>query len=263
MRILFRESRPWLHSFAAVLVGAVILILSLKLGSVKLTAVEFVNSVLSYPEKPALALRNIIKLSGNWVLERANLNERVERLELKNLALEEALQRAGVKVPPSGGGYINAVVTLRYPQEWWQELRIDKGTQDGVRDGAAVSSEGFLVGRVTRTSGRSSWVELITSSSFLIAAAVDQTRDLGVVAGDGKGHLRLLYVPDERNIKRGMSVSTSLMNDIIPPGLSIGTIIGAGEEKEGYREMRLAAGAHLTQLYSVEVFTPYGEGSLK
>lgn len=261
MRILCRESRPWLNSFISVLAGAAILFLSAGTDGVKHGAVELVNGILSYPEKPVLYLRNIIKLSGNRVLERDNLNERVEKLELKNLALEEALQRAGVKSPAPKGGYLRAVVTLRYPQEWWQELRIDKGAQEGVREGAAVASEGFLVGRVTRVSAHSSWVELITSSSFLIAAAVDQTRDLGVAAGDGMGHLRLLYIPEERNVRRGMSVSTSLMSDVIPPGLAIGTIIGIDEEKEGYKEMRLSAGAHLTQLYNVDVFMPSSGGA--
>ena len=58
-----------------------------------------------------------------------------------------------------------------------------------------------------------------------------------------------------------MSVSTSLMSDVIPPGLAIGTIIGIDEEKEGYKEMRLSAGAHLTQLYNVDVFMPSSGGA--
>ena len=52
-----------------------------------------------------------------------------------------------------------------------------------------------------------------------------------------------------------MTISTSLMSDLIPPGLPVGTIIDIDENKEGYTEMKLSAGAHLTQLYNVEVFT--------
>ena len=98
------------------------------------------------------------------------------------------------------------------------------------------------------------WVELITSSSFLIAAAVDETRDLGVINGDDSGNLRLLYVPEERKLKTGMTVSTSLMNDQIPPGVPIGTVLGSGEIRDGFIEMKIKAGAHLTQLYNVDVF---------
>lgn len=255
MSLFGREGRPWICGVVSVFLGLAMLFLTTLLPSVKYFSVECVNSALSYPEKPVLYVRNIIKLSGNWVLERAGLNERVEKLELKNQALAEALQRAGIKEPAPKVSYIRAVVTLRYPQDWWQEFRIDRGSRDGVVEKAAVTSDGYLVGRVSRVGTNYAWVELITSSSFLLAAAVDQTRDLGVVNGDDFGHLKLLYIPEERRLKKGMTISTSLMSDLIPPGLPIGTIIDADENKEGYTELRISAGAHLTQLYNVEVYT--------
>lgn len=255
MQLLGRESRPWLGGVASVLAGVGLLLFMTAVPSAKYAAVEYVNAALTYPEKPVLYIRNLVQLSGNWVMERASLNERVEHLELKNQALSEALQRAAIKEPAARESYVRALVTLRYPQDWWQEFRIDKGARDGVVEKAAVTSEGFLVGRVTRVGDSYAWVELITSSSFLLAAAVDQTRDLGVVNGDDFGHLKLLYIPEERKLKRGMTISTSLMSDLIPPGLPVGTIIDIDENKEGYTEMKLSAGAHLTQLYNVEVFT--------
>ncbi|MDO5115930.1 MAG: rod shape-determining protein MreC [Synergistaceae bacterium] len=261
MPFLGKEQRPWLGGAISVLAGTGILFFMIYMPAARHFAVESVNAVLSYPEKPALYVRNLVQLSGNWVLERASLNERVEQLELRSQSLAEALQRAGVREPAQRESYVRAVVTLRYPQDWWQEFRIDKGSRDGVAENAAVTSEGYLVGRVARVGESYAWVELITSSSFLLAVAVDQTRDLGVVNGDDFGHLKLLYIPEERGLKRGMTISTSLMSDMIPPGLPIGTIIDIDENREGYREMRLSAGAHLTQLYNVEVFT--GKGRTK
>ncbi len=261
MQLLGRESRPWLSGVISVLAGVAVLLLMTAVPAAKYSAVEWVNAALTYPEKPVLYVRNLVQLSGNWVLERASLNERVERLELKNQALTEALQRAAIKVPAPKESYVRALVTLRYPQDWWQEFRIDKGSRDGVVEKAAVTSEGYLVGRVTRVGSDYAWVELITSSSFLLAAAVDQTRDLGVVNGDDFGHLKLLYIPEERKLKQGMTISTSLMSDLIPPGLPIGTIIDIDENREGYTEMSLSAGAHLTQRYNVVGFT--GRGAQK
>ncbi|MEG1602479.1 MAG: rod shape-determining protein MreC [Cloacibacillus sp.] len=258
MRLLVRGVRPGVSGFISVIAGMAILFFMTAAPSVKYAAIEVVNAALTYPEKPVLYVRNIVKISGNWVLERASLQERVAKLELKNQAFAEALQKAGIAKPAPKVSYIRAVVTLRYPQDWWQEFRIDKGAKDGVLEKAAVTSEGYFVGRVTRVGDNYAWVELITSASFLLAAAVDQTRDLGVVNGDDFGRLKLLYVPEERQLKKGMTISTSLMSDLIPPGLPIGTIIGAEDNKEGYTEMRLSAGAHLTQLYNVEVFTGKG-----
>ncbi len=255
MRFIGREARPWLGGAVSVAAGTAVLFIMLSAPRLKYEAVEWVNTALAYPEKPALYIRNIIKLSGNWVLERASLNQRVERLILERQALAEALQRAGAVPRAPRESYVSAVVTLRYPQEWWQEFRIDKGSRDGIAENAAVTSEGYFVGRVARVGENYSWVEMVTSSSFLLAAVVDQTRDLGVVNGDGAGRLSLLYIPEERRLARGMTVSTSLMNDLIPSGLPIGTIIGIDTNREGYTEMKLSAGAHLTQLYNVEVFS--------
>ncbi len=254
MRFIGREARPWLGGAAAVVAGAAMLLVALYVPALKYTAVEYVNTVLAYPEKPALYIRNIVKLSGNWVLERATLNERVERLELDRQALAAALQRAGVQPAPQRGSYVRAVVTLRYPQDWRQEFSNDKGTKDGITEKEAVVSKEYFVGRVARAGDNYAWVEMLTSQSFMLASVVDQTRDLGVVNGDGVGRLNLLYIADERMIERGMTVSTSLMNDLIPPGLPIGTIIGVDRDNEGYMEIRISAGAHLTQLYNVEVF---------
>ncbi|WP_288503237.1 rod shape-determining protein MreC, partial [uncultured Cloacibacillus sp.] len=159
MQLLGRESRPWLGGVASVLAGVGLLLFMTAVPSAKYAAVEYVNAALTYPEKPVLYIRNLVQLSGNWVMERASLNERVERLELKNQALSEALQRAAIKEPAARESYVRALVTLRYPQDWWQEFRIDKGARDGVVEKAAVTSEGFLVGRVTRVGDSYAWVE--------------------------------------------------------------------------------------------------------
>ena len=260
MALWDKEQRPWLHGAIAVLLGFFILWVMILAPSLHYFLVDGVNTFLYYPEKPSMQLRNVVKYSSNWVLERATLHERVDELETKNQALAEALQRANVAQPQARQAFVTGQVTLRYAEEWWREVRVDRGRNDGVTEGAAVTSDGYLAGRVTRVGDNYCWVELITSSSFLMACAVDETRDLGVVNGDDKGNLNLLYIPEDRDLKRGMSVSTSLMSEQIPPGIPIGSVIAAEESKDGFVKIRLSAGAHLTQLYSVEIFTGRRDG---
>lgn len=255
MNILDREMKSWLHGIAAVMLGFCFLWVMITFPTLQYTLVDCVNKILYYPEKPAIELRNIIKYSSNWVLERSTLQERVSKLELNNRSMTEQLLKAGIKPLSSREGMLTAKITLRYPDDWWQGFRVDKGISDGIKEGSAVTSEGFLIGRVARVYNSYAWVQMITSSSFLIAAAVDETRDLGVINGDDKGNLTLLYVPEERGLKNGMGVSTSLMGRHVPPGIPIGRIIGAKENKDGFLPVRIQAGAHLTQLYSVEVYT--------
>lgn len=249
-----KERRPWLHGMISLFLGFVILWASLSMPRLHNAMVDGVNGVLFFLEKPSVRLRTIVSVSSNWVLERASLHERVEQLEMKNQALSEALQRASVKVPAERASYIKAAVALRYAGDWWTEICVDKGSTSGVAQGAAATSDGYLVGRVTRVGDSYSWVELITSPTFLIAAVVDETRDLGVVNGDGKGNLRLLFIPEEREVKRGMKISTSLMSDLIPAGVPIGVVLAENQRDDGAQALRVQAGAHLTQLYSVHIF---------
>lgn len=254
MNIFDRELKPWLHGIASVMLGFCLLWAMITFTTLHYNLVDYVNKILYYPEKPIMGLRNIIKYSSNWVLERSTLQERVSKLELTNRSMTEQLLKVGIKPMLPVEGMVTAKITLRYPDDWWQDFRVDKGSIDGIKEGAAVTSEGFLIGRVIRVYKSYAWVQMITSSSFLIAAAVDETRDLGVINGDDKGNLTLLYVPEDRGLKIGMGVSTSLMGRHVPPGISIGRIIGAKENKEGFLPMKIQAGAHLTQLYSVEIY---------
>lgn len=254
MNLRDREGKPWLHGIFSAIMGLFILWVMLLAPSLQMFLVDTVNNVLFFVEKPALELRTIVRVSSNWVLERASLQERAYQLELENQALKATLMESAIKEPQEREAYMTARVTLRYADDWWSELRVDKGAKDGVVEGAAVTSDGYLAGRVIQVGDNHAWIELITSPTFIIAAAVDETRDLGILGGDGKGNLRLLYVPEERGVKRGMSISTSLMSDKIPPGIPIGEILAAEEPKEGFLPMRVQAGAHLTQIYSVHIY---------
>lgn len=218
------------------------------------SAADSVGVALAYVERPSEELRSLIHAANNWYMERKSLYDRNDELETENLRLRTALMEASVPLPQSGGDIVGARVTLRYPDAWWREVRIDKGRGDGIRVGAPVMSDGYLVGRISRVEDAFSWVELITSASFMMAAVVNDTWDIGVVNGDDKGGVRLMFMPTDKEYKRGMIISTALVGDYLPPGIPIGTIWGAGEPRDGYIPQMIACGAHLTQLYGVQVF---------
>lgn len=101
-------------------------------------------------------------------------------------------------------------------------------------------------------SAMSSWAELITSPSFMIPAVVDDTRDLGVVCGDGTGSVLLRYIPSGRALKSGMKISTAMVGEQLPPGLPIGTVAGeAIAGSDGYSAYKVDLGADMSTLYSV------------
>ena len=254
MRPLNKIYKPWIHGLITVILGSMLLFVMMRAPSIHRMSVNAISRILYYPEKPVFELRNIIKFSSNWLLERASYQDRIEILEKEKFAMTEAIQKSKIPVVPYHANYVRALVTLRYPEEWWNEFRIDKGAKSGITRGTAVLSDGFYIGRVVEVGADYSWVELITSASSLLAATIEDTRELCILNGDSKGNLKLLYSREDSKINRGMKVSTSLMNEQIPPGVPIGTILAEGETQDGYKEIRIGAGAHLTQLYSVDVF---------
>jgi rod shape-determining protein MreC len=221
--------------------------------------------MLYYPEYPARELRALVQAADNWMTERRSLQERARTLEQENIALRMALQRSGVSLPQSAPGLIGASVTLRYPDAWWKEIRVDRGSSQGVVAGAPVLSDGFMIGRVSRTGEDYAWIELVTSSAFLLAAVVVDTWDLGVINGDDIGNIWLMYMPPEKEFSEGMLVSTALVGDYLPPGIPLGLIAGPGETREGLTPFKVASGARLTQLYNVQILLssapPRGGGS--
>ncbi len=246
------------NTLLALFCGLILLWSSFAFPAFPKRMVDAVGAVLYVPEKPALELRTIVQAASNWVLERKNLQDRNRELEIENLALRTALQRVAVPAPQSTAELLGARVTLRYPDAWWKEVRVDKGAKQRVRVGAPALSDGFLIGKVASVGDDYAWIELVTSASFLLAAVVDATWDLGVVNGDDMGNIWLLYTPQEKDFKKGMVVSTALVGDYLPPGIPIGKIWGPGEPRDGFLPQKIASGAHLTQLYNVQILLSPG-----
>ncbi len=222
-----------------------------------------VAAVLDVPERPARLLLDGLLASRGWVRERAALLDQMETLRAENLVLRRRIEEGLLPVLPAKEGEktLTARVLLRSPRAWWREVRIDKGSRDGVRPGDPAMSGGFLVGRVTHVEGTFSTVELLSSSGLLVPVVVDQTRDLGVVTGDEEGQVHLLYLPVERTLEAGMSLSTALVSERLPPGIPVGYVASEEPDDGSFRPYRIRLGADLTRLYRVQIWTSDEEGT--
>ena len=250
----------WVNALLAVLMGLSLIQVGASLPVLLHRMTDVTGQLLYWPEKPALELRVLAQAASNWVLERATLQEQARELQKENLLLRAVLQRMGKPAPKAEARLVPAKVTFRHPEAWWKEFRVDRGSRQGVRVGAPALSEGYLVGKVSRVGDNYAWIELVTSSSFLIAAVVDETWDLGVVTGDDQGNIWLLYIPEEKKFKKSMRVSTALIGDYLPPGIPIGKVWGGGEARGGFLPRKIGSGAHLTQLYGVQIYVSEGVG---
>lgn len=246
-------TREWVHGLTALILGLFLLGISSGLGVIK-NIVDLWGAVLFVPEYPAVVLRDIYISWRSWSRNINSVNDEVARLKNENAKLRLDLAKLTTETIyiSSDNAPRTAKVTLRAPMSWWSEIRIDRGEQDNITQGLPVFSNGYLVGRVSNVSMMSSWAELITSSSFMIPAVIEETRELGVVAGDGSGAVYMRYIPAGRGIRKGMKVSTAMIGEQLPPGLPIGQIAGDYTiGSDGYATYRIEPGADLSGFFTV------------
>ncbi len=239
------------------------LILTLSTGSSPvLKTMGFLAWVLEIPEKPALTLRIVYERSLCWIRERREILSRLDKLEDENDTLFLALHMKDALLLRESviNSSVNSIVDLRLPLSWWDQLRINKGGLDGVSPGDPVLQDGFFVGKISSVSSSRSWVSLITSMGEMIPVVVRETRDVGVVVGDGHGGLWLKYVPDDGQISEGMTLDTALIGESIPPGIPVGTISAETREgDQGVLEYGVLSGGALSRIYGVRVFRQAGD----
>ena len=246
-------TRERVHGLIALILALFLLGISSGLGIVK-NIVDIWGALLSIPEYPAVFMRDTFLNWLEWSQDKDSLNAELRKLRSENALLRLTLAKiTGEKIYSDdvNKNAQNARVTLRAPTSWWNEIRIDKGKADNVEQGLPIFHDGYLLGRVSSVSTLSSWVELITSPSFMIPAVIEQTRELGVIAGDGSGSVFLRYIPAGRGVKSGMNVSTAMIGEQVPPGLPIGKIAGEISSGSGYATYKIETGANLSKFYTV------------
>ena len=108
---------------------------------------------------------------------------------------------------------------------------IDRGTRDNIRPGVGIVAGKSLIGVVRVSAAGASSVEAVANSTFKIDAELAETGERGIVAGNGDGTLRMLYV-SKRRPRIGEGVLTRGRDGYIPRHFLIGTVTAA-ERKPG------------------------------
>ncbi|GAB6909847.1 rod shape-determining protein MreC [Desulfosarcina cetonica] len=119
---------------------------------------------------------------------------------------------------------IAAQVVGKDPSPWSKTVIVDKGTQDGIRQGFPVVVPEGIVGIVVDASGHFAKVLLLIDPNCAVDALVQRTRARGVVKGGGDGYCLFEYVLRKHEISVGDTVVSSGLDGIFPKGLQVGRI---------------------------------------
>ena len=139
---------------------------------------------------------------------------------------------------------------------WWQALRLDKGSADGVRAEMAVTTPEGLIGRVISATARTADVLLISDPKCKVSALVSRTQAFGIVAGNGvtpQGlpvcRMEFINMDWRHPVQNGDEVATSGLGGVFPRDLLIGHLDNVQTNESGlYAEADVVVAADLGAL---------------
>lgn len=152
-----------------------------------------------------------------------------ENRELRK-SLDELKKTLNLKSLITDYGAINATIVNRNVGYWYNTLTIDKGENDGVKEGMIVINNEGLIGKVIKATYYNCDVKLITTPDLNNKISVGITSNDNVTYGLLSGYdkttkyLSVVDIIDNTDIKVGDKVVTSGLSETYPKGISVGVV---------------------------------------
>lgn len=154
--------------------------------------------------------------------------------------------------------FVTADVIAVDQSSFIRNIRINRGTRDGIVVGMPVVTELGLVGRITQVSANASQVQLITDENSSVSGRLQTTRAEGSVIGQASGVLRMTFIDLDENIAGNDLVVTSGLGGNFPPDLVLGQITSIRQfEFELYQEAEVRSLIDFDTLEYVLVITSF------
>lgn len=170
---------------------------------------------------------------------------------------------------PRGTKPVTARVIARSPTVWYSSVKIDKGESDGLKVDQPVTASGGLAGKITRVTGGTAEVTLLTDASSAVSAQVMPQGANGIVKPEvgNPRDLLLDFVEKGRRVTQGTTVVTSgftssRVESLFPRGIPIGRVTHVDlDEIELYQRVHIKPFADLRRIDFVQVLTSRGQPS--
>ena len=170
--------------------------------------------------KTALAENETLKTREEDLTEE-NTRLRSDQFELERLRSIYELDQEYMQYHKIG-----ARIIAKDSGSWFSVFRIDKGSDDGIKEDMNVIAGGGLVGIVTDVGANYATVRSIIDDSSRVSAMAQQSGDSCIVAGDlqlfKEGRLKLSYMEKDDDIKDGDMIVTSNISGKFLPGILVG-----------------------------------------
>ena len=156
----------------------------------------------------------------------------IENIKLKNnisksdyLELENTQLRKLVNEQVSSpGNFVSARVMLDKQSPYLNSFIVNIGSNKDIKNGKAVLDGKNFIGRIVDVNFFSSRVLLISDLNSKIAVITEPSGFHAILAGHGKNHPTLEFLPEDHNIQDEDKIYTSGKEGIFSPGLPIGKV---------------------------------------
>ena len=140
-------------------------------------------------------------------------------------------------------------------------VRIDKGSEDGIRAGMGVVSHHGVVGRIHRVAKHFSDVLTLIDPTSNVDGVIERSRARGVITGQSKQlTCRMKYIDRLDDVQANDTVVSSGFGGIFPKGLLIGNVISVVPSSAGILQtVTVKAAVDIYRLEEVFVVFPSGE----
>lgn len=195
----------------------------------------------------------IARMRGAELRDEAD-RELLERLlgevDIDYLELETVVARI-IGVP--GGNYNSHVV------------EINKGSDDGLQEGAGVITKAGLVGYLYEVDRSSSFVRLATHPDFRVGVRLINSQDEGLARGNGSPGILILDagISIDSEVSIGEVVVTSGGRSIFPQDIPVGRVYDPDAQADYARSIEIDLSASLENLSFLNVITRTSENSNK
>lgn len=177
--------------------------------------------------------KNLKKVLEENKILKSNV-DKIESLEAENNELKQEMNdmktELNIEHVLSDYDYLNATVVNRNASTWYNNLTIDKGSHNGIKEGMVVINSTGVIGKTTNVSTFSSDVKLITTTDtnnkISVTIQSNGKKLTGLINGyDYKTkNLEIEGISNTDTVSVGDQVYTSGLGGVFPSGILIGKV---------------------------------------
>lgn len=190
-----------------------------------------------------------IVFSENKRLREENARLKREQIKASQLAIDNQRLKKLLNV---GEGQVHTIAAARVVADsdspFFKSVLINRGTEDGIRNGQAVIAENGIVGRTIHVGASSARVLLATDINSRIPVKLASSGINMILEGDNSPYPKMDFLPIGEKITVGDLILTSGYGGVFPPDLPVGQVV-----EVGVRDLRIKLSGELHNLNYVSI----------